>query len=137
MPPAGGRTAPGVAEMLAEQGKQVELVTPAVGMMDPLGIYNELSAVFARLGELEVKNTPHHLVFSIEGSKVTLINVFTKQPRSVEVDSVVLITHKYVNNEIYLALKEKGVKAHLIGDAVAPRFILNAVRDGHSLGREI
>jgi dimethylamine/trimethylamine dehydrogenase len=58
---------------------------------------------------------------------------------------VVLVTQQASNNGLYAeltrdeaALARAGIRAvHVIGDAVAPRIISEAVFDGHRLAREI
>ena len=59
------------------------------------------------------------------------------QAWQVEADSFVLVTAKIPNIDIYKAIKSRGIDCHVIGDAYAPRFILNAVRDGYELARKI
>ncbi len=62
-----------------------------------------------------------------------------------EVDSVVLCTARISNDELYRDLKAKqdrwtaeGIEAvYVIGDAAAPRMIVDSIFDGHRLAREI
>jgi len=66
-------------------------------------------------------------------------------PWSASCDGVVLVTQQASNNGLYAeltgddaALARAGIRAvHVIGDAVAPRIISEAVFDGHRLAREI
>jgi dimethylamine/trimethylamine dehydrogenase len=67
------------------------------------------------------------------------------EPLELEADAVVLVTQRLSNEELYLelradeeALGSNGIEAlYRIGDCVAPRFIADAVFDGHRLAREI
>ena len=67
------------------------------------------------------------------------------QPWSASCHGIVLVTQQASNDELYrqltgdgAALARAGIQAaYLIGDAVAPRMISEAVFDGHRLAREI
>jgi dimethylamine/trimethylamine dehydrogenase len=62
-----------------------------------------------------------------------------------EVDSVVLCTARISNDELYRELKsdkarleQEGIEAlYVIGEAAAPRMIVDSIFDGHRLAREI
>jgi dimethylamine/trimethylamine dehydrogenase len=62
-----------------------------------------------------------------------------------EVDSVVLCTARISNDELYRELKAdksrleaEGIEGlYIIGDASAPRMIVDSIFDGHRLAREI
>jgi dimethylamine/trimethylamine dehydrogenase len=62
-----------------------------------------------------------------------------------EVDSVVLCTQRISNDELYFelrsdkaALEREGIESlYVIGDASAPRMIVDSIFDGHRLAREI
>src|SRR5690606_17230324 len=64
---------------------------------------------------------------------------------AVEVDTVVLCTQRLGNEELYRELKadkarlqQEGIEGlYIIGDAAAPRMIVDSVFDGHRLAREI
>jgi dimethylamine/trimethylamine dehydrogenase len=66
-------------------------------------------------------------------------------PFELDVDDVVLVTHQVPRDDLHRALLSDpdalaaaGIEAvHLIGDAMAPRWISESVFDGHRLAREI
>ena len=68
-----------------------------------------------------------------------------KTQRWVEFDTLVLVTGRSSDDEIYRGLKarksewaEKGIKGvYVIGDAWAPKLIADATFDGHRIAREI
>jgi dimethylamine/trimethylamine dehydrogenase len=135
---------PGVAELLAGEGYIVHLVTP-----DP--VVSALSD-----GTLEGRMLRQHLhdagVVMHVGVTITawaagMASGLTQyaDPYEIAADDVVLVTEQVPDDGIYLdlladpaALAQAGIGAvHLIGDAAAPRWISEAVFDGHRLGREI
>ena len=86
------------------------------------------------------------MVSEIQPGSCTLYNVWDDRHKDkVEVDSVVLCTQRLSNDSLYrelkadpAALEREGIEAlYLIGDAQAPRMIVDSVFDGHRLAREI
>jgi len=125
------------AEYLADQGRQVEIVTrlPYVGMkIEPSSIDPQME----RLAERKVICTPLTMVKEINGMTVVGNHVYTKEERQFEgVDTVVLVMGKRANQDLYFALKGKVAELHRVGDCVAPRKITDAIYDGNLVGREI
>lgn len=135
----GERTAPGLAELMARQGKQVHVLTHWTALSDKLlGLANELPWVYGALDELGVKITPDSSIRSIAGKEVTCFNLFSNREWTEEVDNVVLVTMKYPNDDLYKQLADMdGVEVHRIGDAVTPRWVTDATREGVRLAYEL
>jgi 2,4-dienoyl-CoA reductase-like NADH-dependent reductase (Old Yellow Enzyme family) len=135
----GDRIAPGIAELLAGQGRKVEVITRWPNLFHVWSkAWNEASWVYGRLDELGVKVTPFSWVRGIEGNAARCFFIFSGREWETSADSFVLVTMKYSNTGIYTLLKQRGVKPlHLIGDAKAPRHIGDAIRDGHLAARAI
>lgn len=128
----GDRIAPGLAELLAQQGKQVELATRWPQFSENhLGLTNEITWVYANLDTLGVRMTPNSWIKEISGKAVTLYNIYSAREWREEYDNVVLVTMKYSNDSLYKTLKAAGVpNVRRIGDAVAPRSVSEATREG-------
>lgn len=135
----GDRITPGLAEMLAPQGREIQIITRWPNLSHMWGtVWLEMPLIYARMDELGVKITPVSWVKEVEASGATCFNIFSGREWTVAADSVIFVTMKYSNMEPYKMLKEKGVKPlYLIGDAKAPRHIGEAVRDGYAVAREI
>jgi dimethylamine/trimethylamine dehydrogenase len=135
---------PGVAELLAGEGFSVTLVTS----------YPVLSPVSDHTLEGDMLRSHVHRqgVTVQRGITITGIGLDSVRgrdeygdPWSAGCDGVVLVTQQASNDGLYAeltrdqaALARAGIRAvHLIGDAVAPRIISEAVFDGHRLAREI
>lgn len=132
------RVAPGIAELLAEQGKKVEIITGRSSITEPnLTIWQDTFFMMPRLDELGVKITPFTWVKKITESGATCFSVFSGREYDVEADNLIMVTMKYSNTELCDLLKKRGVAWHLIGDAKAPRFIWNATHDGYKVASEI
>jgi dimethylamine/trimethylamine dehydrogenase len=136
--------APGIAELLASEGHDVELVT-SLHEVSPFS-YETLEQAFLRrrLHELGVRTREETVVTQIESGWI-LAEHELEGPARVEADGVVLVTQRLSNEALYLELKEDpaaleaaGIEGlYRVGDCVAPQLIADAIFDGHRLAREI
>ena len=128
----GDRTTPGLAELLAAEGLKVEIITRWPNASNHwLSYFNEIDFTYASLDELGVKITPNTWIDSISGTTFNCRNVYSGRQWCQEADTVVLVTMKYSTNDLHQLLASRGfTDLHLIGDAVAPRWISEATREG-------
>jgi dimethylamine/trimethylamine dehydrogenase len=135
-----------IAQKLAGQGKDVTLVTQAADVADYMHYTLEAPMLHRDLHRLGVDIRTYTMVDSIEPGACTLYNVWDDRHKDkVEVDTVVLCTQRLSNDELYrelksdpAALEREGIEAlYVIGDASAPRMIVDSIFDGHRLAREI
>jgi len=130
-----------LAELLAQSGCDVTLVTPA-----PLVSYwtqytLEQVKIQERLMKLSVKLFPQTLLTEIQPDSVTLTHSITGETSALPRESVVLVTDRISNDAMYYELKPaladgKLQSLRLIGDAKAPNIIAQAVFSGHLAARE-
>ena len=66
---------------------------------------------------------------------VTVLNIHTMATREIPADTVVLITGKIPNDQLYNELEGKVNELYKIGDARNPHAMGEANRDGHFVGR--
>ncbi len=128
---------PSIAEYLADEGKQVEIVTGLeyVGRDMPAPAWHYQ---FERLLEKGVKMTPFTGVWEVNERSVDIYNVVSQRPSEIEdVDTVVLAAGGEVEDGLYHALEGRVASLHLIGDGFQPRDIEMAVVDGHRVARAI
>ncbi|MFQ5903904.1 MAG: mycofactocin system FadH/OYE family oxidoreductase 2, partial [Candidatus Binatia bacterium] len=133
----GHHRAAGTGELLADLGKQVEIVTrlPFVGMDIVL---TDLSLLYQRLLEKGVTLTPFTAIKEISGSQAVAYNVYSQQERVIEgIDMVVLAMGNRACNDLHRSLKGKVKELHAVGDCVAPRRIAMAIYEGHKVGRAL
>ena len=133
----GRAEAPTIAEMVADMGRKVEIVTGLthVGCEMPLPAWHSLMERILKKG---VTLTPFTGVWEIEDSSVEAYNVISWDPRTIEpVDTVVLAAGGIAESGLYRALQDKVENLHAIGDCYQARDIEVAVTEGHRVGREI
>jgi dimethylamine/trimethylamine dehydrogenase len=130
-----------LAELLAERGCQVSLVTPA-----PLVSYwsqftLEQERIQQKLMRLGVRLYPQHILNQIENDCVSLINAISGEGTELSRDGVLLVTDRVSNDSIYYELKPALTEGRIrslrvIGDAEAPNIIAQAVFSGHLAAQE-
>jgi len=124
-----------VADFLAEQGKEVQIITPShfAGVtVEP----ETKQAVYQRLFQKGVVFVPHTGIREVTGATVVLYNVFTRTERRIEgVDTVVLACGSVEDNAFYYVLQGRVKEVYKIGDANGVRRVHDATREGAVLGR--
>lgn len=124
------------AELLADAGAEVTVVTalpvPAAGMEE-----TTQSRTLRRLGGKGVQLSPGHAPLEICDAGVRVRDIWSGEESEVEADLVVAAIGNVVDDDLVTALRTAGHdrEVHAIGDTVAPRTALEAVREGHLVGR--
>jgi N,N-dimethylglycine/sarcosine dehydrogenase len=125
------------AELLLDQGRRVEVLSPLFYVGQDIGI-TSIAPLYTRLFTKGAVLTPHTELRAIEGSTVVVTNVYSKEERRIEgVDTVVLAMGSRSTDGLYRALKGRVAALHAVGDCVAPRGVHQAILDGTRAGRAI
>ncbi len=127
-----------LAELLAREGKQVTLLTPAAEASVYMHLTMEQRLVQRRLIECGVTIVPGRGIEAITPDSITTACVYTGRTGHIDADAVVLATARLPNDSLYLALtgdsgklNDAGIKTvRCIGDAWAPGTIAHAVNAG-------
>ncbi|MBE7551763.1 MAG: FAD-dependent oxidoreductase [Anaerolineales bacterium] len=130
-----------LAELLARQGCEVALVTPAPMISYWAQFTLEQERIQRRLMNLGVSLYPQHVLDAIRPGAVTLAHTVSGAVSELPAKAVVLVTDRLPNDELYQALKPALAEGKLqslrvIGDAEAPNIIAQAVFAGHLVARE-
>jgi len=128
---------PTTADYLAEQGKQVELMThfPAINAhwgLNTLGNGTHIPIIWARLKRNGVTITPLKTIKEISGKTVTVIDVITGEEQIIEdIDKIVMATGYRSENQLYKALKGQVKELYAVGDCVIHGRSLDAIHKGY------
>jgi 2,4-dienoyl-CoA reductase-like NADH-dependent reductase (Old Yellow Enzyme family)/thioredoxin reductase len=127
----GGAVGSETALYLAQQGKDVTLVEmlPAVATDVPV-IRNALTAA---LIDAKVKIITGTKIIAITDKGVTAISP-EKNIVNIPGDKVLLALGMTAENKLYPALREAAREVYVIGDALEPRRISDAVHEGYRVG---
>jgi dimethylamine/trimethylamine dehydrogenase len=121
-----------LAELLAAEGKQVTLVTPAPIVSEFTVNTMEDEKIHRRLVEAGVELATLQTVAALEGGVARIVHAYTGREHELPLDGLVLVTARLPNDALALSLG-----ATPIGDAYAPGTIATAVWDGRSYAEEL
>ncbi|MEO0361272.1 MAG: FAD-dependent oxidoreductase [Pseudomonadota bacterium] len=134
-----------LAELLAQAGAEVALVTPAPRVSDWTANTLEQATIHKRLAGLGVRIVLNRAVASFAGSFARAECVFTGEVEEIEADAAVIVSCQRPEDAIWRDLKarrkewaDRGVASiRAIGDAEAPGPIAWATYAGHRYAREL
>jgi hypothetical protein len=137
----GGRQGAVVAEYLAERGHAVEFVTQLGQPSPDLAASRDWAKVHGMLRRHGVRFTVDQEPAAIAGRTVTLRDLYTGESVQRDgVDAVVFCLGAAARDQLFEALlprRARGLDLRLIGDALAPRRVSDAIREGELAAREI
>ena len=127
-----------VAELLADRGAHVEVVTPGMVVGQDLGITLDMENWCVRAAAKGIVQTTDCLVTAVAPGSVTLMHHPTGQTRQTDADWVVCAVPAAPAEQLYLELKALGQPGlHRAGDCVAPRRAHAAVIEGQRAGEAL
>ena len=125
------------AELLLEQGKRVEVISPLFYVGQDIGV-TSIAPLYKRLFTRGVVLTPGTELRAVEGSTVIVANVYSGAEQRIEgVDTVVLAAGSRSTDGLYRALKGQVSELYAVGDCVAPRGVHQAILDATPVARAI
>jgi hypothetical protein len=129
----------GLAEVLAENGVDLEVVSPNLFIGEVALKHFELQHLMPALKKLGARLVNQQAVDRIDGSTVTVKDIWSGETREItDVDTLVL-SHMRLPYEDGLAAARTAVRGSIItvGDVVAPRAIAEIMYEGEKVGRSI
>jgi thioredoxin reductase len=126
-----------VAEHLADMGKRVTVVTSQGSFGWRITSYSMLG-VRQRFRDKKIKITALRAVKAYDGERLVLEDVSTGEEETLDgVTGVVASCGGVACDALYSALRGRVPDLRLVGDAVAPRTALEAIFEGHAVGRAL
>jgi NADPH-dependent 2,4-dienoyl-CoA reductase/sulfur reductase-like enzyme len=123
-----------VAELLADRGCTVEVVTNGMVVGQDLGITLDMEMWWMRAGAKGIAQTTDLVPMGYANGTLNLLHHPTGGNETRSPDWVVLAVPAAPLDQLYHELKAAGVRVDRIGDAVAPRRAHAAVIDGERVG---
>ncbi len=138
----GGHHAMATAELLAEQGKQVDMVTGDLFIGIELAPRGELYLGRQRLLQQGVTFRTDLDILEIDtnesGLRVKARDIYTNEPILFDdYDTVVLDVGNTADDDLYHQLKSQVNEIYRTGDCVAPRGIDMAIIEGRRVGEQL
>lgn len=132
-----GQPAASTAELLAERGHRVTIVTPAAHPAVKVVLPNKPSQL-QRLSDLGVEVIPYHAVNDFADGSLTIANAYSGREQTLEdVDGLVYALGWRADEDLYLTLREHSDQVVRAGDCIAPRDVGMAIYSGERIGREV
>lgn len=128
----------GLAEVLANGGAEVEVVTPHMFAAEDVFRTSEMPFLFGRLAKANVRITAQEMIDRIEGDRVEIRGIWDGRVRTVAgVDTVVIAVSRVPNDGLYEEVKDSFKEVRRPGDALAPRRTAEVIYEGEKVGREL
>jgi 2,4-dienoyl-CoA reductase (NADPH2) len=127
------------AELLAEAGKAVRVVTQTLYVGQDLGVTLDLEHWYRRARALGIACIPDHSAINIDDEgALQAVHNYTGQPRRFDdVDTIVLAVPRVARSHLFAVLEGRVAERYLIGDALAPRRAHAAILEGERAARAI
>jgi 2,4-dienoyl-CoA reductase (NADPH2) len=126
-----------VAELLADRGCHVEIVTPGMVVGQDLGITLDMEHWWMRASAKGIVQSTDLVPMGLQGGELTLLHHPTGANRTRRADWVVLAVPANPVEWLYHDLRNAGVSVERVGDCVAPRRAHAAVVDGERAGSSV
>jgi len=134
----GGHHAAATVELLADQGKNVHMVTSDLFIGIELAPLGDLYLTRQRLLQKGVSFTTDVFIDLIAGDRVMGRDIYTNEPVYFEdYDTIILDMGNRAEEGLYFQLKGRVKELHRIGDCVAPRGIDTAIFEGRKVGERL
>jgi dimethylamine/trimethylamine dehydrogenase len=130
-----------LAELLAQNGCEVTLMTPAPTISYWTQFTLEQDRILKNLEKLNVTLLANHVIATHTPTTATVTNTITSAESTLACDAILMVTDRIPNDALYRELKPALADGRLkslriIGDAEAPNIIAQAVFSGHLAARE-
>jgi mycofactocin system FadH/OYE family oxidoreductase 2 len=126
-----------VAELLADRGCQVEVVTPGMVVGQDLGVTLDMENWWMRAHAKGIVQSTDLVPMGLAGGELTLLHHPTGANQTRRPDWVVLAVPPNPVEWLYHDLVAAGVSVQRVGDCVAPRRAHAAVVDGERAGAAV
>ena len=118
------------ADLVAQRYAKLVVITPRVQLARSVPYTNAIG-IYRRLYQVEAEIITAAQPTRYEAGVVTYVNVFSG--REQRIDDVTLFTYstlRQANDELHMALRDKGLDVRLIGDSRSPRSVFSAIHEG-------
>jgi mycofactocin system FadH/OYE family oxidoreductase 2 len=126
-----------VAELLADRGCRVEIVTPGMVVGQDLGITLDMENWWMRAGAKGIVQSTDLVPMGLAGTELTLLHHPTGTNQTRHLDWLVLAIPANPVEWLYHDLVAAGVSVERVGDCVAPRRAHAAIVEGERAGASV
>jgi hypothetical protein len=125
------------AEWLATRYRRLLLVTPRDSIAQDVPLLSA-QGVHRRLARLGVEILPYRTVSLHEAGRLQITHLLTGAREEIrDLDLLTWSTPRQPRQDLLAALQAAGLEVRLVGDALAPRLMLSAIREGAEAGEAV
>lgn len=137
----GFHQATSVAELLAERGCAVTVCTPGMIVGQDLGLTLDFDGWSRRAHDKHIEQLTDVAIGGVaetgDGLDVTLVHHPTGRTHRMVVDRLVVASHQDPADDLWRELADGPIRVVRVGDALTPRRLPEAIRDGDRAGADI
>jgi len=126
-----------VAELLADRGCTVEVITNGMVVGQDLGVTLDMEGWWMRANAKHIVQSTDLVAMSFDGETLTLLHHPTGVDQTRTPDWIVLALPATPDDHLYHELRAAGYDVERVGDCVAPRRAHAAVIEGHRAGSRL
>jgi 2,4-dienoyl-CoA reductase (NADPH2) len=132
--PVGNNVGVAVAELLASRGRTVSFITPDAIAGTLLSLTGDLAGANVRLQQAGVDLVRRHRLVAVHSGSVTVADIYTGAEVTIDAHALVSCTPRLPADDLWadLAATTSAARVIRVGDAVAPRTVGEAIREGRS-----
>ncbi len=135
----GFHQATSVAELLADRGCAVEIVTPAMVVGGDLGVTLDLETWNIRAARKGVRQSTDLVAMGVTSAgegplQLNLVHHPTGVGATRSADWIVIVAHQTPEDDLWHGLRSAAFEVHRVGDCLAPRRAHSAIIEGHRVG---
>ncbi len=124
-------------DYLLDLGKEVTLITPFPYAPAMVGS-NTFRVIHERFQRKGLVVIPNSTIKHIDVGRIAVINSFTEKDSIIGgIDTLVMATGNKPVDELYNLLKSNMSQVYAIGDCIAHRSVLDAIREGFDIARAL
>jgi len=134
---AGSQIALSAAELLANTGAEVQVVTPNFAVGEDIHPTTR-TPLYQRLLSAGVIFTPNSEVWAVDGASVVIRNIYSGEEQQIsQVDTLVTWLGNQARDDLWHALRGRLREVYAVGDCAAPRSVETATMEGAKVARAL
>jgi 2,4-dienoyl-CoA reductase-like NADH-dependent reductase (Old Yellow Enzyme family) len=133
----GSRKSAGPAEALARDGRRVTVIPDGIAPLQQIAENHAERPVFDRLADAGVGFLADVAVQRIDAGAVTVVGAYDGLERTLSAPVILHAGRHLADDDLAVALVERGIDARPVGDARSPRRWEDAIHDGYLSGAAV
>lgn len=128
----------GLADLISAGGSHVEVITRHAQPFESVRLSLDGDDALARIAPRGVELRAGHLLAAVNGSSVSIRELWSGREQTIDdVDTVVLSMLRTPEDALLASLRDAGIAARAVGDALTPRRTAEVVYEAEEVARSV